>query len=300
MNFPKVKDVNLEILQKMSDRELGRICSTDKYFRELCKNEDFWRNRTVSKFGKYLGNIDEINKFRTQYGFNTWRNYYISIVDFLEKVYSSNVNQRNDREDLRILDDEISFANEEIRREVLTNFKGYKWKRIIENDLVDPNYIFFYEPDLKDDENEELFDYLLSLKDHRIKIDNLLAQLLFDDDANYYIKAELAKKVLLNKVNLKKLIEHVVDFVAEGTEREVNYSVLAVYLKLIKDENKFLELETQLKKIRDKNSINYDILQHIYEFFGKEMESALPKILELLSQYKEKDFVKILQFMKEI
>ena len=80
----------------------------------------------------------------------------------------------------------------------------------------------------------------------------------------------------------------------------MNVFVLDVFLKLIKDENKFLELETQLKKIRDKNSINYDILQHIYEFFGKEMESALPKILELLSQYKEKDFVKILQFMKEI
>ena len=221
MNFPKVKDVNLEILQKMSDRELGRICSTDKYFRELCKNEDFWRNRTVSKFGKYLGNVDEINKFRTQYGFNTWRNYYISIVDFLEKIYS-NLTHNHNREDFRILENEISFANEELERELLTNFKGYKWNRIIENNLVDPNYIFFYQPNLKGDENEELFNYLLSLQDPRIKIDNPVGSLLLDDygDDNYHVRAELAKKVLSHKVDLNKLIKYVVYFVSQDAKKK--------------------------------------------------------------------------------
>ena len=98
--FTGIRDLDLEILSKLDDRELGRICSTDKYFRQLCTNEDFWRNRVVKRFGKYLGDLETINSFRTKYSY-TWRKYYISLVDFLEKVIKNYTAPIDEISDLR-------------------------------------------------------------------------------------------------------------------------------------------------------------------------------------------------------
>ena len=101
MNFTGIRDLDLEILKKLKDEELGKICSTNKYFRELCKNEDFWRNRTIERFSKYLGNVDEINKYRQSRKL-TWRLYYISLIDYLESFYQRNV-KYSKRDDLQII-----------------------------------------------------------------------------------------------------------------------------------------------------------------------------------------------------
>lgn len=78
MNLTGIKDLDLEILKKMDDRELGKICLINRYFQELCKNEDFWRNRTVERFSEYLGNVEKINRHRERCNL-TWKLYYISL-----------------------------------------------------------------------------------------------------------------------------------------------------------------------------------------------------------------------------
>ena len=102
MSFSKIKDVDFEILSKLNDRELGKLCSTDKYFRELCRNDMFWRNRTINRFGKYLGGIEGLNRYFLYSKLKTWREYYVSIIDFLEKSFSRELYTIN-RQDLEIL-----------------------------------------------------------------------------------------------------------------------------------------------------------------------------------------------------
>ena len=88
--FGKLKDIDFEILAKLNDRDLGKLCSTDKYFRNLCKNDTFWRNRVIGRFGKYLGGVESLHKYFSDSKLKTCREYYVSIIDFIEKnIFSS-------------------------------------------------------------------------------------------------------------------------------------------------------------------------------------------------------------------
>lgn len=70
VTFTGVKDVDLLILMQLDDKSLFRTCKVNKYVNELCKNEDFWRNRFQNKFGKSAKPEDK-----------TWRNYYIDAIE---------------------------------------------------------------------------------------------------------------------------------------------------------------------------------------------------------------------------
>ena len=42
MSLSGNKQTDYEILYKLSDYELGKMCQTNKYSRELCRNDIFW------------------------------------------------------------------------------------------------------------------------------------------------------------------------------------------------------------------------------------------------------------------
>ena len=128
MSFTRIKDVDLEILSKMNDRELGRICSTDIYFRNLCKNENFWRNRTIKRFTKYFGN--KLNYYFQESQSPTWREYYISVVDFLEKVYNRHLVRPGRRADLLLLLRMIRQNHETVREEIKKRFEKGLWRNV--------------------------------------------------------------------------------------------------------------------------------------------------------------------------
>ena len=44
------RDPMLQIMMNLDDKSLLNFCLTDKRGSELCKNEDFWRNRLFSRF----------------------------------------------------------------------------------------------------------------------------------------------------------------------------------------------------------------------------------------------------------
>ena len=87
--FTPVRDLNLKILSELNDKELGRMCQTNQYAKELCRNEDFWRNRTLKKFRPIFTDRELFDLFKT---FNkSWRNFYIILIDVAEKL-SENLN----------------------------------------------------------------------------------------------------------------------------------------------------------------------------------------------------------------
>ncbi|GAG48290.1 unnamed protein product, partial [marine sediment metagenome] len=89
-NFSGIPDVDMQILEKLPDKDLGQVCQTSKYVQSLCQNETFWHQRFIANFSKYYSNnIDLILKYK---GNTSWRNYYIMIVDLAGKT-SLNTNR---------------------------------------------------------------------------------------------------------------------------------------------------------------------------------------------------------------
>jgi hypothetical protein len=81
--FTGNKNVDLLILQQLNDRDLGSVCQSNQEIRKLCKDDTFWMNRTLNRFGKEIG-PEILLENRKRY--KTWREYYIDLVDFLEKT----------------------------------------------------------------------------------------------------------------------------------------------------------------------------------------------------------------------
>ena len=65
------KDTDMIILSNLDDRSLLSLCSVDQYTKELCKNETFWRNRTITKYG----NISKYKPIDM-----SWREFYLKII----------------------------------------------------------------------------------------------------------------------------------------------------------------------------------------------------------------------------
>ncbi len=75
MKFTGVKDTDRIILNKLNDKDLLSICSTNKSWRNFCNTDQtFWMNRIYNKF-PYLSS-DIINKYRND---KTWSEYYIDL-----------------------------------------------------------------------------------------------------------------------------------------------------------------------------------------------------------------------------
>lgn len=76
----EVKDVDLLILSELDDRDLFNMCLVNKYANKLCQNEDFWKNRFMTKFGSTAQKHSSRFKLRNV----TWRNTYLKIVQDLQ------------------------------------------------------------------------------------------------------------------------------------------------------------------------------------------------------------------------
>lgn len=74
MDLTGRKDTDLIILSNLDDRSLLSYCQTNRYGRELCRNENFWRNRFIKKYGT---GYDLENR--------TWKNFYLSLLVYFNK-----------------------------------------------------------------------------------------------------------------------------------------------------------------------------------------------------------------------
>jgi ankyrin repeat protein len=78
------KDTDLIVLSNLDDKSLLSYCQTSSYSRSLCKDENFWKNRFMKKWGNW-----KISSSRT------WRNFYLSLLIYFNKPadYYNSVNQ---------------------------------------------------------------------------------------------------------------------------------------------------------------------------------------------------------------
>jgi hypothetical protein len=68
------KNTDLLIFGNLNDRDLLNLCLTNKAANELCRDEDFWRNRFIKKWG-----YSEKSEGRT------WRNFYLTLLKYLDE-----------------------------------------------------------------------------------------------------------------------------------------------------------------------------------------------------------------------
>ncbi len=68
------KDVDFEILNRLTDYELTRVCKVNTKVRAYCNNEEYWKLRTYQRFSHYIFPLNP-KDFVT----DSWKNYYINI-----------------------------------------------------------------------------------------------------------------------------------------------------------------------------------------------------------------------------
>ncbi len=304
MDFTGIRDLDLEILKKLDDAELGKICSTNKYFRELCKNQDFWRNRTVDRFSKYLGSLEEINKYRLK-AVLTWRLYYISLIDYLESFYQRNV-KYSKRDDLQIINKIFRQNFQELLDEINNNFDTGKWKEILKRELLVPNSVLFlwdlsenYEPLVHtNDHVYAVVDYALS-NIEKIDPNVVLSDLLmnFRGIIPEELKSKLIERIFKDdRIKVESVLNAIKDFV--DVDRNIDYNINK-YLDFVKEKRKIKDLRIILG---DKYSKEMQIFKYIYDYLDKYIDPSLPEILKTLE---EKSLSKlqqdaILSFIKNV
>lgn len=73
----QIKDVDLKILSELDDKDLFSFCKLNienKYVYKLCNDENFWRQRTFTKFGRVKKNDNR-----------TWKEFYLQVVYYSDK-----------------------------------------------------------------------------------------------------------------------------------------------------------------------------------------------------------------------
>ena len=73
-SLSKIKDVDKKILSELDDKSLLEFCKTGKYGNELCKDELFWKNRFISRFGRA-----DKNEWRS------WKDFYLNVVFYMDR-----------------------------------------------------------------------------------------------------------------------------------------------------------------------------------------------------------------------
>lgn len=52
MSLTGVKDVDMEIILQLEDKELPRVCAVNKYVNEICQSDAFWYKRLINRITK--------------------------------------------------------------------------------------------------------------------------------------------------------------------------------------------------------------------------------------------------------
>jgi len=68
------KELDIEILNELSDKDLVSYCSSNKDANKICNDETFWQRRTIQKYDKYLS-VEMMRKYKK----DKWSDYYIEL-----------------------------------------------------------------------------------------------------------------------------------------------------------------------------------------------------------------------------
>lgn len=255
------KDADYEIMYKLNDYDLGNICQLNKYSRQLCKDDFFWMNRTFIRFAPIF-TIEQLKHYKTKYGFDTWRKYYINMIDFIEKYYSGeNVKGRND---ITILSEYI-YGKTRRLFDYFTDCNGNCNFKLLEEDFIDLNELFIETLKMSNSElsRDEKWKILSSIiKIPRFKIDKYIARNFYN---HFGIEAFMILLKERNSKSLRKLLlSTVLDLIKENSK------------KVLEDISPYIEsgdeiLETLFENINIGNYINRN---NIYLFLEKAVKKG--------------------------
>lgn len=78
MALTNIKDLDLKILSELDDRELFTICNSKNiYLSRICKDETFWRNRLLQKYGQKALELKPEKR--------SWKKHYLQMIIDLDK-----------------------------------------------------------------------------------------------------------------------------------------------------------------------------------------------------------------------
>lgn len=127
-----VKPVDAKIIDLLSDYELGQVCLANKYVNEICKDDNFWMNRTIRVFGPILGSIEELRTYKEN---RTWKEFY----QYLAKLTNHKMERwlQMDIFDVKLIkeltdftSDLNSYENEKMRK-ITYKIAGYFMQKFI-------------------------------------------------------------------------------------------------------------------------------------------------------------------------
>ena len=62
MSLTGVRDVDMNIILQLEDRELPRVCAVNKYVNEICESDAFWYRRLINRITKVRD--DNFSKYK--------------------------------------------------------------------------------------------------------------------------------------------------------------------------------------------------------------------------------------------
>ncbi|MBY8988310.1 MAG: hypothetical protein KGD61_07640 [Candidatus Lokiarchaeota archaeon] len=110
--FTGLPAADILILEKLDDSDLVNVCSLNSYLNNLCNNESFWLNRTLSKYGYILGSGEQIRTYLPEG--TSWKEYYLWLSDLSSDVLKMmEIQDSYNRPDLQIILDEPIYISQE-------------------------------------------------------------------------------------------------------------------------------------------------------------------------------------------
>ena len=87
MTLTGFRDTDFLIMEKLDDKSLLNLCLTNKRASVLCREQNFWKRRFVSKFGETAA------KYKPEQ--RSWKNHYLKVIIDLDRFSENPVDFLN-------------------------------------------------------------------------------------------------------------------------------------------------------------------------------------------------------------
>lgn len=74
MSFTRDKNLDMDLMLMLTDKEIGIVCQVNKYAQKLCADPTFWRKRLIQK---YSITPEKINTILKNFNFEDIKDLYI-------------------------------------------------------------------------------------------------------------------------------------------------------------------------------------------------------------------------------
>ena len=196
-----------ELAKHLNDSELAKLCSSNKKIRQNCLNNTLiWQNRLVKYLGKFykkipgyenMDVIDIIDKFRRDNNMS-WKDYYISTMSILDKVFIDLQDINTTRSDILNLYNvmqrsDFNIYYDTLYRNVDVDEKYYRNADEADKRWMSPDMLIYHIliGNIKDEKLIKEIVYNNRITD---EVDSVISNTQYDLSIKYNILEDLIKK----------------------------------------------------------------------------------------------------------